>query len=241
MRITDIITTRLLTSILIIEIIVAILVFLYPINIFALKLICLLIPFIILLTLALLLKRKLIIILPLGLCAITGLIITVSPGRKFDPLTLQKRYVNELLFYEGTTYVWGGENSIGIDCSGLVRKALINACFKEGILSLNPELLREAAFLWWNDATARSLSEGYYNQTNRLGEAKSINTLDSSTLNPGTMAVTKNGIHVLAFIENNKWIQADPGAGKVISLEATSSNSWFDSAIYLTEWQVLKK
>lgn len=241
MRITDIITTRLLTSILIIEIIVALLVFLYPINIFALKLICLVLPFIILLTLTLLLKRKLIIILPLGLCAITGLIIILSPGRKFDPVTLQKRYVNELLFYEGVSYVWGGENSIGIDCSGLVRKALINACFKEGILSLNPELLREAAFLWWHDATARFLAEGYYNQTERIGEAKSINTLDSSTLNPGTMAVTKNGVHVLAFIGNNTWIQADPGAGKVISLETPSSNSWFDSAIYLTEWKILKK
>ncbi|MBI3986575.1 MAG: C40 family peptidase [Lentisphaerae bacterium] len=27
--------------------------------------------------------------------------------------------------YEGTLYVWGGENRRGIDCSGLVRKKVI--------------------------------------------------------------------------------------------------------------------
>ena len=37
-------------------------------------------------------------------------------------------------------YYWGGENKIGIDCSGLIRKSLIVANYKRGLLTLHGEV-----------------------------------------------------------------------------------------------------
>ena len=62
------------------------------------------------------------------------------PGREHDSRTTRE-YVTELLRYEGAKYIWGGENWLGIDCSGLVRSALITANYKLGILTLNPRLV----------------------------------------------------------------------------------------------------
>ena len=49
------------------------------------------------------------------------------PGRTVDRTVLRQTYVQCLKEYEGSLYFWGGENRIGIDCSGLVRRGLINA------------------------------------------------------------------------------------------------------------------
>ncbi|MFN2599036.1 MAG: NlpC/P60 family protein, partial [Pyrinomonadaceae bacterium] len=51
---------------------------------------------------------------------------------------MRRAYIASLESYEGTRYVWGGENSRGIDCSGLVRRGLINADFHEGVVTANP-------------------------------------------------------------------------------------------------------
>ncbi|MCL1470602.1 NlpC/P60 family protein [Argonema antarcticum] len=55
--------------------------------------------------------------------------ITILPGYEVKGSTLREAYVQELNYYEGTKYVWGGENKFGIDCSGLVRRGLINASY----------------------------------------------------------------------------------------------------------------
>src|SRR4051794_38171651 len=83
------------------------------------------------------------------------------PTRKFDASILRQRYVASLLGYEGTRYIWGGENWLGIDCSGLVRSGLINANSRYGIATLNPGLVRESLDLWWYDCSARALGEGH--------------------------------------------------------------------------------
>ena len=60
----------------------------------------------------------------------------------FPRKTLRQKYVDSLVRYEGTKYVWDGENRLGIDCSGLVRKGLIDAAVRAGISTWNPRLIR---------------------------------------------------------------------------------------------------
>ena len=69
-------------------------------------------------------------------------------------LELRKNYIQELKHYEGVRYVWGGENMLGMDCSGLPRKALRNALLKTAFTNGNGKYLRYAIKTWWLDASA---------------------------------------------------------------------------------------
>jgi cell wall-associated NlpC family hydrolase len=139
--------------------------------------------------------------------------------------------------YEGTRYVWGGENRLGIDCSGLVRKALVNANVSEGVRSLNPSALRTAISLWWNDCSARALGEGHRELTQHLFDASSINQLDFAKLQSGDLAVTDDGVHVLAYLGEGNWIEADPDMRRVLVLSVPSTNTWFDTPVRLMRWR----
>lgn len=166
------------------------------------------------------------------------LLFLMLPGRPADPLRLREAYLKSLASYEGVRYIWGGENLFGIDCSGLVRQGLINANLKEGLRSLNPALLREAFLLFWNDRTARALGEGADGLLFKTGEAKSINELDHSTLCPGDIAVSQNGAHVMAYLGESTWIEADPGPGKVIKVTIPEEkNPWFCTPVRLFRWR----
>src|SRR5688500_6038169 len=46
-------------------------------------------------------------------------LVLLLPGRGVDAMDLRARMVTALRHYEGVSYVWGGENALGIDCSGL--------------------------------------------------------------------------------------------------------------------------
>ena len=83
------------------------------------------------------------------------------PGKAVNPDSLRTKYLSQLIKYEDTHYLWGGENKIGIDCSGLVRKGLITASFQEGLFNFNPYLIRTSFDLWWNDSSAEALRDEY--------------------------------------------------------------------------------
>ena len=71
-----------------------------------------------------------------ALLAVAGIAVVallLGPGRNISSPSLAKAYASELLRYRGTRYVWGGENRLGIDCSGLVRSALSNAAILRGV------------------------------------------------------------------------------------------------------------
>lgn len=164
----------------------------------------------------------------------------ICPGRSFDQEKLRQKYVASLRSYEGTRYIWGGENGFGIDCSGLVRAGLIKATFQQGLLTLNPRLTRFALSLWWHDASAEALGQEYRQQTKYLFATSSINALDQNKVMPGDIAVTASGVHVLAYLGGGEWIEADPHFGKVVIIKVPAEkNPWFQEPVKILRWREL--
>lgn len=165
-------------------------------------------------------------------------LIMILPGNAADTNTLREYYVQEMQAFNGTKYVWGGENRVGIDCSGLVRQGLVNANLKYGFISLNPKLIREGFSLWWFDTSAQALAQGYRDKTKVFMSANSINELDHTKIQKGDIAVTQDGVHTLGYIGDNVWIEADPGVGKVITVQVPDQNNyWVKVPVYLVKWQ----
>lgn len=162
------------------------------------------------------------------------------PGRQVDPSGLRSQYVQDLLSYVGTPYIWGGETRRGIDCSGLIRAGLVRAQWQQGIKTYNPALIREAISLAWHDTSARAMRDAYRGQTRLLFQAKGISSIDHSQLLPGDFAVTSNGVHSLAYVGNNAWIEAEP-SDSVITLKANGDNPWLHMPVHVLRWRHLEE
>lgn len=172
--------------------------------------------------------RTLVLISPLMLISALLIIPTASPA------DLRGQYLTELRRFDGTRYVWGGENARGIDCSGLVRASLVTAAWKRG----HP---LDALTLWWFDASAKALGEGYRGWTREITTADSFATLDATRLAPGDLAVTQDGLHVLAYLGEQTWIQADPTPMRthVDTLGNAPLTGWFLAPIRVVRWRLL--
>jgi hypothetical protein len=162
------------------------------------------------------------------------------PARRLDAQALRAADVAALKRYEGAFYVWGGEGPVGIDCSGLVRRGLIDALAIRSVTTLDPGAARLAIATWWRDCTARALGEGHAGLTRPVLEAASINAIDTALIAPGDLAVASDGVHVLAYLGDGEWIQADPAVGHVLTLRAPSSDSpWFHVPVRVVRWRAL--
>ena len=163
-----------------------------------------------------------------------------GPGRNLPEVhVMRDDYLKGLQRYDGVTYFWGGENLRGIDCSGLVRRGLIDTLFVRGVRELHPGLIRESLSLWWNDCTAKALGNGRL--TTPVTDAPSINTLRHDQILPGDLAVTTDGLHVLAYLGNSTWIEADPGIHKVIKVQVpVEDNGWFNTPVRIVRWRLLQ-
>lgn len=177
-----------------------------------------------------------------------GMVI-LAPGKPQNPQELRAHYVRALQSYEGTTYVWGGESRRGIDCSGLMRCAMIDANIAQGWSTLNASAIREAFLMWWNDCSAKAMKEEYRGQTRLLFTSPSINQIaanqaEYSALEPGDIAVTSSGVHVLAYIGNQTWIEADPNealGNRVIKVLTPTRNAWFNTPVHIMRWRQLEE
>ena len=179
------------------------------------------------------------------LFAIIALVVTsgalmLGPGRGVNDPRLTEQYRAELLGYRGVRYVWGGENHVGIDCSGLVRCALVNAALERGVVTFNPSLVRFGLSLWWHDRSARELGDGFRGETTPVAAAANLNAVDASGLHVGDLAVTVSGLHVLAYAGDGVWIEADPDAHAVVTVRSPDKkNHWFTVPIRIVRWRVL--
>lgn len=142
--------------------------------------------------------------------------------------------------YRGVPYVWGGENARGIDCSGLMRRAMQDTLWREGLRKRNPALWRAATGLWWRDASAKVIKEGDGGRVRAMFEARDLASIDFNQVQIGDMAVTRSGVHVLAYLGDGNWIQADPnlanGGDKVIVCRAPTRNGWFHQPVVICRW-----
>ncbi len=218
---------------------VAVAVALFPISTRSTRFTALLLALLLPVLLFRLLRRhpalRLVVLLPVlgGLAALLG------PGRGYSRKDLTIRYIVALRSYIGTRYVWGGETALGIDCSGLVRKALVNAALAEGVRTANPMLVRLAAGIWWHDCSALELARTYGGRTANVAAAPAIATMRADFSMPGDLAVTKSGVHVLACVGPSTWIQADPVASRVVVVDRTAQSSWLTQPIILVRWTAL--
>jgi len=121
---------------------------------------------------------------------VMGAVFMVLPERSHPEVKeLRQGYVKGLKRYQGDSYYWGGESPKGIDCSGLIRRGLIDSLFLQGVRTLDPGLVRKAIWVWWHDCTAKDLLDGN-GFTQPLLAVKSLNELDSSKIEQGDLAVT---------------------------------------------------
>jgi cell wall-associated NlpC family hydrolase len=178
------------------------------------------------------------IVLLLGIVSTASLFLL--PARsETSRANLAEAYDHALLRYVNVTYWWGGENSVGIDCSGLIRRGMMDATLHEGLRKFDGGLLRASADLWWHDSSAEALGESYRGWTTFVTSAKSLNDLDHSLARPGDLAIAGGGVHILAYLGDHRWIQADPNEGKVIVETAPSKNYWFKGPVKIIRWKWL--
>ena len=163
------------------------------------------------------------------------------PNLEKDESSLRQAYTRQLVSFKDVKYVWGGENKRGIDCSGLARRAYRNALFEVGLKTFNGKLLRASVEQWLFDSSAKALSEGYRDFTVPVDYETSIKDSESTRLMKGDLAITIDGVHLLIYLGDDKWIQADPIAEKVISLHKNAKNLWFDDKVSLHRWSLLEK
>ena len=119
-----------------------------------------------------------------------------------------------------------------------MRDALWKTGWREG----NGNAFREWARQWWFDTSAKALGENYRGFTYPLGIQGKLRELDCRNLSPGDLAITADGRHVMVYLRNGEWIQADPGPYKVsISNPAADPNPWFDAQVTMQRWTTFKQ
>jgi NlpC/P60 family len=178
----------------------------------------------------------------LGIPLLAGSFLALPARRLPNAEVLRVEYIDCLRRYNGTQYVWGGENFRGIDCSGLIRRGLIDSLFCRGVLTLDPGLVRRALSLWWKDCSASALGQTYDGLTIRQFDTPSVNQLDHSKVLPGDLAVTRDGTHIMAYLGEQTWIEADPGEMRVITVTAPArDNVWFDMPMNVVRWRLLSQ
>ena len=188
--------------------------------------------------LILLWRRKACRILLLFAIALLSLV-AVMPGRGATNATrLRQRFVHHLQTYNGVRYIYGGENHLGVDCSGLVRAAMFRALLDEAVLVIDPGLVRDALTLWWRDTNAIQLGKGANGLTEPIGDGSPLAMRAAQNLRLGDLTVTTSGSHVLAYLGEDRWIEADPDVARVRILDLKTSHI-ADQEVLLVTWRWL--
>jgi cell wall-associated NlpC family hydrolase len=183
-------------------------------------------------------RRKLVTTSFVAAAFASGVFISL-PGRPVPVNSLAADYCRGLRLFRGVSYVWGGEGLLGIDCSGLVRQGLICGQINQGLRALNGRPIRNALWLWWNDCSAQALRDGYKVLTRECFRAEGILEVNERRLQTGDLAVTADGVHVLAYLGNHTWIEADPDAHKVLEVRLPTTNTWFTVPVVFVRWKWL--
>ena len=47
-------------------------------------------------------------------------------------------------------------------------------------------------------------------------------------------------VHILAYLGDRQWIEADPGVHRVITVTVPTENGWFHGPMKILRWQILQ-
>jgi len=166
------------------------------------------------------------------------------PGREdYNRFELREEVARSVARYEGVRYVWGGENWLGVDCSGLIRRGAVEGLAWQGLATLNPHLLRLSVALWWRDLSASEMASGNVKTIRKVCEAPTLDALKDKNLHMGDFAVTRDGAHVMAYVGGHVWMEADPEPSKwkVVRLRMGKDKSaWFQTPVTVLRWRCLE-
>lgn len=175
----------------------------------------------------------------LPLVAAIGL--ALIPYRLSNGAQMRAAYTKALRSYEGVKFLSGGESRWGMDSSGLIRAAMMNACFAEGWQTKDLGLLRAAAALWWYDASIEEIGKGYNGRARVLISNTVLNTADYAKLQPGDLAVTTDNQQVLAYLGEKTWISTDLKTKQsVVTEKAPSGETTFSATVNVLRWYRLQ-
>ena len=51
--------------------------------------------------------------------------------------------------------------------------------------------------------------------------------------------MTESGVHTLAYLGGQTWIEADPDAGRVLQAQVPSKSPWFNEPVKIMRWAQL--
>ncbi|MCW3096075.1 MAG: cell wall-associated hydrolase, invasion-associated protein [Chthonomonadaceae bacterium] len=75
-------------------------------------------------------------------------------------------------------------------------------------------------------------------RTRLTGTMSTLNRADYSGLQAGEIVVTQSGAHTMAYLGDRIWIEADPLAGSVITVQAPAAkNPWFEQSMKIMRWR----
>jgi len=122
---------------------------------------------------------------------------------------------------------------------GPVRAAMVRALLDRGFASLDPQMLRSAFALWWRDTNAIQLGKGANGLTLPIRDGTPMAMRAAQDVRPGDLAVTTSGSHVLAYLGNQRWIEADPDVARVQIVDLNASRI-ADQEVLLVTWRWLR-
>lgn len=165
-------------------------------------------------------------------CVLLGFLTLVPVGPPVQPQHLRAHFVERLVKHEGKPFVWGAENGRAVDCSGLVRLAMREALGTELRATGNPRLLHLWVKSWCLDRAARDFLAPWHGLTTPVAEASTTPGLDARSLLPGDVAVTAYGYHIMAYLGDQRWIQADPERGRVVVDTSPAAENWYKFPVH---------
>lgn len=190
-------------------------------------------------------KRRPRVVLPVLASMALLVLVGFATGGNANRASMRSEYVNRLKAYDHVRYVWGGETRFGIDCSGLARTALWETMLGTGTKARDWQLISQAARFWSRDLSAADMLAGTHGYTRVIGRTGGLT--DPSllrmrrdfVLEPGDLAVAGGGSHVLIYVGDDVWIEANPEDGMVVQNQAKGSNrSYFRMPATILRWWV---
>ncbi len=165
------------------------------------------------------------------------------PGNDwYDRPALRDSIGTALRRYQGVRYHEAGENRLGIDSLGLIRRGTVEGTLLYGLQTLNPHLVRKAGQLWWYDLNAPILLQGARRQARRFTDAAGgISSFDHSLLYPGDMALSRDGSLAFAYLGSHLWISANPlDQRAVIAQGPGNETAAFNAPVRIIRWRFLE-